>query len=141
MRNIILAILVAAGFTACKSKSTATTAPVNQDIAWLSEATLDQAKTESAKTGKPIFVDLSAVWCGYCKKMKKSVFTNQAVASAMNKGFVSLALDGEQGDGKALVAKLGISGFPTQLLLDSDGNVIKKNTGYLKSEELLAFLK
>ena len=100
-----------------------------------------KVKQKAVEAGKPIFVDIGADWCGYCKKMKKNIFTNDAVSNAMNSGFVPVSLDGEKGDGAELVSKLGINGFPTQLILDSKGNVIKRNTGYLDTKGLLAFLK
>ena len=144
MKKIILALLILGGFAACKSKTKATassTTVQTPSIAWLGDANLKQAKTQATASGKPIFVDIGTEWCGYCKKMKKSIFTNSAVASAMNAGFVPLSLDGERGDGRSLVAKLGITGFPTQLILDAKGNVLKKNVGYLDASELVVFLK
>ena len=71
----------------------------------------------------------------------KNVYTDEAVAQAMNAGFIPLALDGEKSDGAELVSTLGINGFPTLLILDAQGNVLKKNTGYLEPKQLLAFLK
>jgi thiol:disulfide interchange protein len=142
MKKIILALLLLGGFAACKSKTKAISANTivpKERITWLNNTNLAQAKAEAS--GRPIFVDIGAVWCGYCKKMKKDVFTEDAVISAINAGFVTLSLDGEKGDGKALVSKLGIAGFPTQLILDAEGNVLKKNTGYMDTPKLLAFLK
>jgi thiol:disulfide interchange protein len=143
MKKIILALFILGGFAACKSKTKAITATKTPaaSIAWLSETNLEQAKTQAIASGKSVFVDIGTDWCGYCKKMKRNIYTNNAVASAINAGFVPLSLDGERGDGRALVSKLGITGFPTQLILDSKGNVLKKNIGYLNIKQLLAFLK
>lgn len=143
MKKVIIVLLVIGGFAACKSKlnTTEATTQAAQAISWLSEANLEKAQAQAAESGKPVFVDIGAEWCGYCKKMKKNIFTDNVVASAMNAGFVPLSLDGEKGDGQALVSKLGINGFPAQLILDSKGNVLKKNIGYLNAEGLLAFLK
>lgn len=50
-----------------------------EKIEW-KDLTLEEAKKLSAETGKPIFVDVSAVWCGYCKKMKRNVYSEESVA-------------------------------------------------------------
>lgn len=142
--KIILISLLLVSIVACKTRTDSVKATSNTDnngILWLGETSLDAAKKQSSVAGKPIFVDVSAVWCGYCKKMKQGVYTAPSVAEALNAGFVSLALDGEKAAGKTLVAKLGINGYPTQLILNADGEVIKRNTGYLTAAELLSFLK
>jgi thioredoxin 1 len=141
MKKIILILMLGVGFVSCKSTAKTTNTTAANSISWSSSSTLAEAKQSATEAGKPIFVDLSTVWCGYCKKMKKNVYTNAAVAQAMNAGFIPLALDGEKSDGAELVSALGINGFPTLLILDAQGNVIKKNTGYLDAEQLIAFLK
>lgn len=133
--------MLGVGFASCKSTSKTIDTTAANSISWSSSSTLAEAKQSATEAGKPIFVDLSTVWCGYCKKMKRNVYTNAAVAQAMNAGFIPLALDGEKSEGAELVSTLGINGFPTLLILDAQGNVIKKNTGYLDAQQLIAFLK
>ena len=133
--------MLGVGFASCKSTPKTTDTTAANSISWASTATLAEAKQSATEAGKPIFVDVSAVWCGYCKKMKKNVYTDTAVAQAMNAGFIPLALDGEKSDGAELVSTLGINGFPTLLILDAQGNVLKKNTGYLDAKQLIAFMK
>jgi thioredoxin 1 len=141
MKKIFLILILGVGFASCKSTTKTIDTTAANSISWSSTATLADAKQSATEAGKPIFVDLSAVWCGYCKKMKKNVYTDAAVAQAMNAGYIPLALDGEKSEGAELVSKLGINGFPTLLILDAQGNALKKNTGYLDAEQLIAFLK
>jgi thioredoxin 1 len=141
MKKIILILILGVGFASCKSTTKTIDITAANSISWSSTATLADAKQSATEAGKPIFVDLSAVWCGYCKKMKKNVYTDAAVAQAMNAGYIPLALDGEKSEGAELVSTLGINGFPTLLILDAQGSVLKKNTGYLDAEQLIAFLK
>ena len=141
MKNLILTLFVCATLVSCKTQTASTAVDAVKGIEWAQSANLNEVQKKAQEAGKPIFVDLGAEWCGYCKKMKKNVFTNDAVSNAMNSGFIPLSLDGEKGDGAALVNKLGINGFPTQLILNSNGEVIKKNTGYLDTKGLLAFLQ
>ena len=133
--------MLGVGFASCKSTTKTTNTTAANSISWSSSSMLAEAKHSATETGKPIFVDVSTAWCGYCKKMMKNVYTDEAVAQAMNAGFIPLALDGEKSDGAELVSKLGINGFPTLLILDAQGNVLKKKTGYLDAQQLIAFLK
>jgi protein-disulfide isomerase-like protein with CxxC motif len=73
--------------------------------------------------------------------MKKNIYTDAAVAQAMNAGYILSALDGEKSEDAELVSKLGINGFPTLLILNAQGSVLKRNTGYLNTKQLLNFLK
>lgn len=101
---------------------------------------LADAKKLSKETGKPIYMDISAVWCGYCKKMKKNVYRTSKVIAEMNRKYIALAIDGEKGEGVSLVKKHKIKGYPTQLIIDTTGNIIKRNDGYMTEKKLLAFI-
>jgi thioredoxin 1 len=141
MKKIFLILILGICFASCKFTTKTIDTTAANSISWSSTATLAEAKQSAREAGKPICVDLSAVWCGYCKKMKKNVYTDAAVAQAMNAGYIPLALDGEKSEGAELVSKLGVNGFPTLLILDAQGSVLKRNTGYLNTTQLLDFLK
>lgn len=87
---------------------------------------LELAKEEN----KLIFLDISATWCGPCKKLKNNTFPNEAVGSYYNANFINVALDGERGEGVALAKKYGLTGYPTLFFIDSNGKVVTKTTGY-----------
>lgn len=87
------------------------------------EGSWDEALAESERTGKPIFVDAYAVWCGPCKWMNKNVFSDAEVALFYNQNFVNYKFDMEKGEGPAFRRKYAISGYPTLLYLDSKGTV------------------
>ena len=111
-----------------------------EKIEW-KDLTLEEAKKLSAETGKPIFVDISAVWCGYCKKMKRNVYSEESVAKTLNEKYIAIAIDGERGEGVNLVKKHKVRGHPTQFVFDSKGDVLKRNDGYMGESKLLSFLK
>ncbi|MFM7242088.1 MAG: thioredoxin family protein, partial [Opitutia bacterium] len=103
---------------------------------WLTD--LDEAKKVAAKEKKDILVDFTGSdWCGWCIKLKKEVFDLPAFEAATKK-FVLVELDfpnkKAQSDevktkNRAAQQKFGITGFPTILLMDAQGEVYAR-TGY-----------
>jgi len=51
-----------------------------------------QAKKVSEKTGKPIFVDLALSHCPPCKWTSEHIYTDEKIASYINKNFISVLL-------------------------------------------------
>ena len=98
---------------------------------------LDKAKKEN----KPIFVDISASWCGPCKLLKKETFTNKEVVKYYNDNFINVALDGEVGDGAALAQKFQIPGYPTLIILDKNESPLIATVGFIPAGEFLKFGK
>ncbi|NCQ10816.1 MAG: thioredoxin family protein [Bacteroidetes bacterium] len=89
------------------------------------------------KENKPIFIDISASWCGYCKRMKANVFTDIEVAKYYNSTFINVSVDGEKGEGIELVKKYGVKGYPTFVFLNPDGSLAFQTSGYHNQEKFL----
>lgn len=84
---------------------------------------------KAKKENKLIFVDAFTVWCGPCKYMAKTVFTNDSVADYYNTTFVNLKLDMEKGEGLEFAKKYGVHCYPMLMYIDGDGNVIHRMAG------------
>ena len=89
------------------------------------------------KENKPIFLDISASWCGYCKRMKANVFTDIEVGKLYNSTFINVAVDGEKGDGVELAKKYGVKGYPTFVFLNPDRSLAYQTSGYHDSNKFL----
>ena len=48
------------------------------------KGTFEEALVKAKQENKPLFVDFYAVWCVPCKKMAKTVFTQEAVGKYFN---------------------------------------------------------
>lgn len=90
---------------------------------------------------KAVFLDISANWCGYCKRMKANVFTNPEVAKYYNKTFINVSVDGEKGEGIQLAKKYGVKAYPTFVFLNPDGSISYQTYGYHSKERFLALAK
>lgn len=61
-------------------------------IHWL---TFEEAFTLHQETPKKWVIDVSTVWCGWCKKMDKTTFSDSLVVDHVSESFYAVALDGE----------------------------------------------
>jgi thioredoxin-related protein len=58
--------------------------------------TWEQAMELNEKEPRKIFVDVYTDWCGWCKRMDKSTFTDPAVAEYLSKNFYPVKFNAEQ---------------------------------------------
>ena len=101
------------------------------------EEALDKAKKEN----KVIFMDCYTQWCRPCKHLAKYVFTQEKVGTLFNENFVNVKMDMETKEGKPLMEKYNVQGFPTLLWLDPDGNIQHKIAGAGDAEDLISEAK
>ena len=94
---------------------------------------LDKAKKEQ----KYIFLDAYTDWCGWCKVMDKETFTNPEVARMLNDRFIPVKMEMETGYGIKLAMKYNVSGFPSFLIFNPEGNLVYSMIGYMKAEPFL----
>jgi thioredoxin-related protein len=92
---------------------------------------LELAKNQKRK----IIVDVYTDWCGWCKKMDRDAYSNQAVKELISEHFILVKLDAE-GSGKnnykgrvytdsELSGYFQVSGYPTTVFLNPDGTIIE----------------
>lgn len=92
----------------------------------------------AAKDGKRVFVDFETTWCGPCKQMDQWVYTAHDVVAAAA-GVVAIKLDGDVE--RELVKKYEVKGYPTLLLLDDQGAVVRRASGYQGVAAMARFLR
>lgn len=90
---------------------------------------------------KIIFVDIYATWCGPCKLLKRTTFTDKEVGDFFNANFINAAFDGEKGEGRNLMELYSVHSYPTMLFINPDGSVRKAAIGYHTANQLLRIAK
>lgn len=101
MKRLLLALLLVcpglafAGGNDKKKSAAPAAASAHADggIQWLS---LDDVQVEMKKTQKLVWFDVYTDWCGWCKHMDKTTFSNPNVVKYMNEHFYAVKLDAEQ---------------------------------------------
>jgi thiol-disulfide isomerase/thioredoxin len=99
-----------------------------------------QAQAESAKTGKPIFLDAYTTWCAPCKAMEKDIFTKASIKSLLETDFVPLRLDMEKEPGISIAKQFNVSLYPTLIVLQG-GKELHRGVGFMGVSALQAFAK
>lgn len=97
----------------------------------------NEAMALAKKENKPIFLDISASWCGPCKMLKAKTFPNSEVEKFYNANFINVAFDGEKGEGVTLARKYNISAYPTLLFINPDGEILVQTAGYRNPEQFI----
>lgn len=67
-------------------------AMAQETIKWMS---FEDAVERCAKEPKMIFIDVYTDWCGWCKRMDQTTFTNPVIAKYMNDHFYAVKFDAE----------------------------------------------
>ncbi len=99
--------------------------------------TFAEALAKSKAENKIIFMDAYAEWCGPCKHMAATVFTNEKVGKFMNSNFICLKMDMEKGEGPELSRKFDVSAYPTLLFLNATGGLVQRNVGALQADAFI----
>lgn len=111
------------------------------EITFVKNLTWKQIKEKAAKEKKMIFFDAYTSWCGPCKYLETSVYTDANVASYYNSNFINVKFDMEKGEGINLAEEFGITAYPTLLFFTAEGNLIHKNVGALQVPDFIALGK
>ena len=101
---------------------------------------LEKAKAEAAKEGKLIFIDAYTSWCGPCKRMAATTFKDAEVGEFFNENFINIKIEMEKdADGPATARRYNVRAYPTLLIIDEEGNLVKQTIGMKSKEQLMAF--
>ena len=118
--------------------------------------TMEEVQKINAENPRKIFIDVYTDWCGWCKKMDATTFSDPRIIKILNEDFYAVKLDGEGTE--AIIFKdkeykfipQGRKGYhelaaalmnnklsyPTTVYLDENLNMIQPIPGYLKMEDL-----
>ena len=132
----VLTLFVVSNFLKNTQKLQNQTSNSNINLQWNTD--MNNALKIAQKSNKMVFADFYADWCGYCKQLDEDTFTNQNVKQKFVQRYVLVKINVDQNP--ELASKYQIYGLPTMVILDSNGNVIKRQEGFLSAGELLNIL-
>ena len=139
MKNKILYSLAVVSLFTLLAFSSYTASPKIKDGIVFEKITWEEAIKKAKTDKKYIFVDVFARWCGPCKMLKRKTFKDKEVGDYYNKNFINIAIDGETEEGRYIINKYGIQGYPTLLIVDADGQLKTKQVGFVEPHILVNF--
>lgn len=101
------------------------------EIGWLTD--VGKALTRAQSEGRPVFVDIWAVWCVPCAQLDRTTYRAPAVIELASR-FVPLKVDNDAQT--TFVQAHRIDAWPTLLFLDGDGKELTRVEGYVTASEL-----
>ena len=130
IRNFILGLCIM-GLTSVASAG---------ELNWTTD--LSAAKEKAKEDKKMVMMNFTGSdWCGWCKKLKADVFSKEDFGEYAAKNLVLVELDFpariKQSDelkkaNAALKKEYAVRGYPTIVVLNSEGDEVWKQVGYLK---------
>jgi thiol-disulfide isomerase/thioredoxin/YHS domain-containing protein len=101
-------------------------------VTW--QTNLQQAVHEAGRSQKPLLVEFTASWCGYCRKMKQTTFADERIARHVNGCFVPVSVDADHNE--RLMRTVGVEALPTTVILSHDLRVVRRIAGYQTPAQL-----
>ncbi len=99
-RVLLLAVvalcLPALSFADGKNKKTETTKKEPVEIQWITSFKELEAKMQ--KEPRKVYIDAYTDWCGWCKKMDATTFSNEKVIKYMNRNYYCVKFNAERKD-------------------------------------------
>ncbi|MCH2212148.1 MAG: thioredoxin family protein [Fuerstiella sp.] len=121
----------------CTVVAALTPSATAKDMKW--QTNPPAALQQAAATGRPLLIKFTADWCGYCKKMERTTFSDSVTVETVHRGFVPLLVDADRH--ADLTRELQIKGLPAILIVNADMTVLERITGYQTTKKLLPKLQ
>lgn len=99
----------------------------------------EQALAEARDAGRPLWLQFTGSWCGFCHKMEAETFPDPQVAALGRDAYIPLKVDAE--DRPDLMARFGIGGLPATVLFDPSGQVLARHEGFAEPTRFLSLLQ
>ena len=104
------------------------------------EHSLASVEAKAKKSGKPVVVVFSAVWCPPCQAMKKEVYPSPEV-TALHDKFEWAYIDVDEESNAPAAQKFGVQGIPHIEFLDKNGKSLGSQVGATSPGDFAASLK
>lgn len=110
----------------------------------------DQGMKLAKKENKKLFIDFTAKWCPYCRKMEATTFRDSTVIAVLNKYYIPVRVDGDSSDSlnvdgvatteKAVARDFRVTGYPVFWFVTPGGERLVSLEGYRPPDYMLRVL-
>jgi thioredoxin-related protein len=104
-------------------------------------ASVEEAKSLAGSMGKLAFIEFYATWCGPCKWMDQTTFSNATVSNLLNENYIAIKVNIEEFDGFEEKEKYNVSALPTMIIFNSKGKMVDKIEETLPPSKMVQILE
>jgi thiol-disulfide isomerase/thioredoxin/tetratricopeptide (TPR) repeat protein len=112
-------------------------------VAWqpvANDADIERAFAQARADNKPVLLYWGAKWCPPCNQLKATLF-NRHDFIERSKSLVAVEIDGDLPGAQKLGARFKVSGYPTMVLMRTDGAEITRLPGEADAPQVLQLLQ
>ena len=110
----------------------------SNDIEWAED--MNEAEMLAESSDKNLMLFFTGTWCVPCKVMKRQVFADKQVASAVNAKVVPVIIDVDDPKSKEIVERYKAGVTPITLFIDGNGDVLDYGVGKMEKEAFMEML-
>jgi len=107
-------------------------------IAWADDYATAQRR--SAESDKPVILFFTGDWCSPCQIMKRQVWADDQVATAVNEGFIPVTIDVDDDDAGEVLSRYAVNSTPVTIITDPRGNVLEERRGRIGRADFLGMI-
>ena len=107
----------------------------SNDIEWAED--MNEAEMLAESSDKNLMLFFTGTWCVPCKVMKRQVFADKQVASAVNAKVVPVIIDVDDPKSKEIVERYKAGVTPITLLIDGNGDVLDYGVGKMEKSAFM----
>jgi thioredoxin-related protein len=100
---------------------------------------LADAQAAAAKDGRNVIVDFYTDWCTWCHRFDTVNMVDPKTIEFFRKEMILAEVNAEVDT--AIATKFAVSGYPTFVLLNAEGNEIDRVAGYLETDEYIKTMR
>lgn len=119
-----------------------------EGINWV---TIEEAQELTKQEPRKIIMDVYTDWCGWCKKMDKTTFSDKEVVEYVNQNFYAVKFNaeadkkftfkGQEFTNPEFTRALRVRGYPSVVFFSEDFSKFQPVSGYRKADEFLKMLE
>lgn len=113
-------------------------APPNR-IAWVED--FATAQQEAVESDKPILLFFTGAWCSPCQVMKRQVWADDEVTSAVHAAFIPVEIDVDDAGAAETLSRYWDGVTPTTVITDPNGNVLHRVRGKMSKGDFLELVR
>ncbi|MEZ5274772.1 MAG: thioredoxin family protein [Opitutaceae bacterium] len=111
----------------------------SNDVTWAGD--IASARQLASESGKPMLLFFTAEWCVPCRIMKREVFADEKVMTAINERVIPVMIYAGEPGADETFSQYKVEGTPITIFTDPRGTVLDYAVGRIGKAEFLEMLE